>query len=149
MELNIQTDSRKVKPKDTFVAIKGYTVDGHDFINKTIENGATTVVCNTGEYPVKTIHTEDTIGYLTNYLKEQYASVIQDLTIIGITGTNGKTTSAMLMHDALNKLGEKTAYIGTLGFYVGEKVSSLNNTTPDILTIESRNCQSKSGRSRI
>lgn len=135
MELNIQTDSRKVKPKDTFVAIKGYTVDGHDFINKAIENGATTVVCNTGEYPVKTIHTEDTLGYLTNYLKEQYASVIQDLTIIGITGTNGKTTSAMLMHDALNKLGEKTAYIGTLGFYVGEKVSSLNNTTPDILTL--------------
>lgn len=135
MVLNIQTDSRKVKPGDTFVAIKGYTVDGHDFILKAIENGATTIVCNTGQYSVNTIHTEDTLGYLTNYLKETYADVLKDLCLIGITGTNGKTTSAMLLHDALNKLKEKTAYIGTVGFYIGKKVSSLINTTPDILTL--------------
>ena len=135
MILNIQTDSRKVKPGDTFVAVKGYTVDGHDFIEKAIENGATTVVCNTGDYPVTTIHTVDTLGYLSHYLKEHYLKYLSDIKLIGITGTNGKTTSAMLLHDALNKLNIKTAYIGTVGFYMGRKVSSLNNTTPDILTL--------------
>lgn len=135
MELKIETDSRKVKPGDTFVAIKGYTVDGHDYIEKAIENGATTIICNHGEYDVETIHTDDTVGYLATYLHEHYDSYLKDMKFIGITGTNGKTTIACLLHNALNLMGEKTAYIGTIGFYVGKKIRSLNNTTPDILEL--------------
>lgn len=52
--------------------------------------------------------------------------------IIGITGTNGKTTTAWLLHEFLNKIGKKTAYIGTIGFFINEKICSLPNTTVDI-----------------
>ena len=137
MDISIKTDSRKVKPGDIFVAIKGYTVDGHDYINQAINNGATTIVCNHGNYDVKTIHTDDTVGYLARYLHSHYGKYLEDIKLIGITGTNGKTTIASLLHNALNMLGNKTAYIGTIGFYVGKKIRSLNNTTPDILELYS------------
>lgn len=135
MKLKIQTDSRKVETGDIFVAIKGYTVDGHDYIEQAISNGASTIVCNYGEYEVETIHTDDTLGYVTNYLKEHYQKYLKDIKLIGITGTNGKTTSACLLHNALNMMNEKTAYIGTIGFYMGKKIRSLNNTTPDIIEL--------------
>lgn len=81
---------------------------------------------------METCIVEDTRAYLVNYLKDTYYDKISRLKLIGITGTNGKTTSAFLLHQTLNKLGRKCGYIGTIGFYVGEKIRSLANTTPDI-----------------
>lgn len=131
----IQVDSRKIKDGDTFVAIKGLYTDGHDFIEKAIQNGATKIIAEHGEYPVETEIVEDTRAYLANYLKNKYYDKLSKITFIGLTGTNGKTTSCYLMYQALNKLGKKTAYIGTIGFYVDGKVKDLDNTTPDLLDL--------------
>ena len=135
--INIKIDSRKVLPGDIFVAIKGSTVDGHDYIDKAIENGATKVIvehdvdCSVEKEIVK-----DTNEWITNYISEHYAKEIADMNIIGVTGTNGKTTTAYLTYQTLNKLGSKTAYIGTIGFYLpDEDFMELPNTTPNILDL--------------
>lgn len=135
--INIKIDSRKVVPGDTFVALKGTTVDGHDFIDKAISNGATKVVvehqvdCN-----IETLVVEDTNKWLTNYISDTYSKEINEMNIIGVTGTNGKTTTAYLTYQILNALGSKTAYIGTIGFYLpDEDFIELPNTTPNILDL--------------
>lgn len=131
-----ETDSRKVKPGQTFVAIKGYTVDGHDFINKAIENGATAVIAGHEvdcKVPVTVV--DNPALYYQNLLVKEYCHEFDNLKLIGITGTNGKTTSAWLAYQMLNLLGKKAAYIGTLGFYCGDYVEILPNTSPEILTI--------------
>lgn len=135
--LKVKIDSRKVMPGDTFVALKGSNVDGHDFIEQAIENGATKIVANhlvTCNAEVEVVG--DTLTWLLNHIKENYASVINEMNLIGITGTNGKTTTAYLTYQLLNNLGSKTAYIGTIGYYVtGEDVIELPNTTPDIVEL--------------
>ncbi len=137
MRIDIQSDSRKVLPGDTFIAIKGIDRDGHDYIEKAIENGATKIIAEHGNYSVETVIVEDTEQYLIQYLHEHYDPYIRKLKLIGITGTNGKTTSAFLLHTALNQLGKKTGYIGTVGFYVKDKIRSLANTTPNLYTLYS------------
>lgn len=128
----IRVDSRKIMPGDTFVALRGVDTDGHQFIEKAIANGASKIICEEGNYSVQTVVVDDTRKYLINYLKDTFGDKIKNLKIIGITGTNGKTTTAFLIHKALNKLGKKCGYIGTIGFYINEKIKNLNNTTPDV-----------------
>ncbi len=131
--IDIQTDSRKIKLGDTFVAVKCEVNDGHQYIQNAVAAGAKKVVTERdGDYGVETIVVEDTRLYLKEYLKKHYNQYLEQMNLIGITGTNGKTTTAMLLHDALNLLGEKTAYIGTVGFYIRKKISNLPNTTVDI-----------------
>ena len=131
--INIKADSRKVKPGDIFVALRGISSDGHEYIDKAISLGASKlVVMDEGDYSIPYEVVEDTREYLNNYLKENYNKYLEEMTIVGFTGTNGKTTSAYLMHDALNKMGVKCGYIGTIGYYLGEKVCDLPNTSPDV-----------------
>ncbi|HAB67148.1 MAG TPA: UDP-N-acetylmuramoyl-L-alanyl-D-glutamate--2,6-diaminopimelate ligase [Firmicutes bacterium] len=135
--INIKIDSRKIVQGDTFVALKGSTVDGHDFINKAIENGATKVVIDHDiDCSVEKIIVDDTEKWLTDYVSNTYQDEINKLDILGVTGTNGKTTTAYLTYQILNKLGNKTAYIGTIGFYLpDEDFIELPNTTPNILDL--------------
>ncbi|MCI9233537.1 MAG: UDP-N-acetylmuramoyl-L-alanyl-D-glutamate--2,6-diaminopimelate ligase [Bacilli bacterium] len=131
--MKIKTDSRKVKKGDTFVALKTLNNDGHLYIEEAIKNGATTIVAEHGLYEVDTLIVNNTKEYLTKILKEVYYEEIKDLKLIGITGTNGKTTECFLTYQAFLKLEKKSAYIGTIGFYVnGEKIKDLPNTTPEI-----------------
>ena len=130
--LNIQTDSRKIKPGDTFVAVKCEVNDGHKYVDAAIKNGASKVVVERGSYDVDTLVVDDTRKYINDYLSKNYKKEISQMTIIGITGTNGKTTSAYLIYQMLNKLGVKTSYIGTIGFYMDGKVMSIPNTSLDI-----------------
>ena len=130
--LKIKTNSKKVKPGDTFVALRGISSDGHSYITKAIEAGATKIIAEEGSYSVETILVDDTRVYLENLLYETYKDMLLDMTIIGLTGTNGKTTSCFLIYEALNKLSTKCAYIGTIGFYLDNKVCDLPNTSPDI-----------------
>ena len=130
--INIQSDSRKIKPGDTFIALRGISSDGHSYIKKAIDLGATKIIAEEGEYDVETVIVPDTREYLNEYLKEHYNSKINEMNIIAVTGTNGKTTTAKLIHDALNMIGSKTAYIGTIGFYIDKKICNLANTTVDI-----------------
>lgn len=131
----IRVDSRKVKKGDIFIALKGISSDGHDYIEKAIENGASKIIAEKGNYSVETIIVNDTRKYLTDYLSNKYKKELSDITLIGITGTNGKTTSAYLIYQALNQLNIKCAYIGTIGFYLDKKMYNLPNTTPDILEL--------------
>lgn len=130
--LNIQSDSRKIKKGDIFVAVKCEVNDGHEYIDKAIEAGASKIVAERGNYSIETEIVPDSREYLNNYLEKNYNKYLDEMTIIGITGTNGKTTSAYLTYQALNKLGIKAAYIGTIGFYMDKKVKSLPNTSVDI-----------------
>ena len=135
--INIKIDSRKVQKGDTFVALPGANVDGHDFVNKAIENGATKVVISKDmDVNVEKVIVEDTNEWLTKYISDTYKDTINEMNIIGVTGTNGKTTTAYLIYQMLNKLGSKTAYIGTIGFYLpDEDFIELPNTTPNILDL--------------
>lgn len=130
--MNIKVDSRKVKPGDTFVALRGISSDGHSYIDTAIKNGAVRVVAEEGDYSVETIIVPDTRKYLIDYLTSTYSKELESFKIIGITGTNGKTTTAFFTHQLLNILGYKSAYIGTIGFYTDKKERVLANTTPDI-----------------
>lgn len=134
--IKIKTNSKLVKPGDTFVAISGHTVDGHNFIDQAIENGATKIIvekdvtCNVESIKVKSTH-----QYLVDYLVSHHSKDFKDLKIVGITGTNGKTTTAFLAYQMLQKLKVRSAYIGTIGFYMQDVHRKLANTTPDTLAI--------------
>lgn len=132
--MNIKYNSKEIQKGDTFIALKTNN-DGHKYINDAIKNGATKVVAEYGSYPVETLLVDNTKEYLVKYLYENYYQEIKDLKLIGITGTNGKTTTCMLLHNMLNMLGRKTAYIGTNGFYINKFIKELPNTTPEILDI--------------
>ena len=132
----IKTNSNEVKSGDTFIALKGFKEDGHKYIEDAIKNGATKIICEYGDYDTDTIIVPNTKDYLNEYLDNNYSCLFNNLKIIGITGTNGKTTTAFITHNMLNKLGFKSAYIGTIGFYInGDFIKDLNNTTPDTLTL--------------
>jgi len=130
--LTIKTDSRKIKPGDTFVALRGINGDGHDYIESAIKLGAIKIVAEEGNYQIETIIVPDTRVYLENILREMYKSYLDEMVLIGVTGTNGKTTVAYLIHQALSYLNAPCAYIGTIGFFLEEKKSDLPNTSPDL-----------------
>ncbi len=135
--INIKTDSRKVKKGDTFVAIKGLTVDGHDYINQAIQLGACKIVCEHGTYSVETLVVPNTKEWLQEYIVNNYKDEVNKLKIIGVTGTNGKTTTCFLTYQLLKKLGVNACYMGTIGFYYNDVKRELPNTTPEILEVYS------------
>lgn len=130
-----ETDSRKVKPGQIFIAIDGHTVDGHDFIDNAIANGAIKVV---GTKDIKCSVPYEKVSssekYLEEHLVNEYSKELDDIDFMGVTGTNGKTTTCYLTYQILKELGHEVAYMGTIGFYYKDEKIVLNNTTPDILT---------------
>lgn len=130
--LNITADSRKIKKGDIFVAIRGIDGDGHDYIESAIEKGASKIIAEEGSYLIPYEIVDDTRAYLLSYLKKHYNPSLRNVTFVGITGTNGKTTISYLLYKALRLLGKKSAYIGTNGFYIEDRISPLSNSTPDI-----------------
>lgn len=134
--INIQNNSRDVKPGDTFVAIVGHITDGHKYIEDAIKRGATKVIVSDGKtYPVETINVDNTEEYLNKYMVDNYSKDFEDMKIIGITGTNGKTTTAFMTYEALRKLNINVAYLGTIGFFYNDNFEKTLNTTPDILNL--------------
>lgn len=136
MIFNIKSDSRKIKKGDIYVALKCVESDGHKYIKHAIENGASKVVAEYGEYDVETLIVPDTRKYLEKYLENNYKECFEKMKLVVVTGTNGKTTMAYLLYQALNLLNKKSAYLGTLGFFDnGGKQYKLDNTTPDICDV--------------
>ncbi|NHM01825.1 UDP-N-acetylmuramoyl-L-alanyl-D-glutamate--2,6-diaminopimelate ligase [Flavobacterium difficile] len=135
----IEFDSRKVSNNDVFVAIKGSLSDGHQFIDKAISLGASVVVCEDLPTPllenityVKVQNSNQALSYLAaNY----YNNPSRKLKLVGITGTNGKTTIASLLYQMFKKAGYKVGLLSTVKIMVDETEYKATHTTPDSLTI--------------
>lgn len=132
MEIKLKTDSRKVKPGDTFIAIRNVERDGHDYIESAIKNGASKIICEEGNYDVETVIVPDTRAYLKDYLYQNYYPEFKDMNLIGVTGTNGKTTICYMIYQMLEMLNHPASYMGTIGFYYHHHYLNMVNTTPDV-----------------
>ena len=135
----IEFDSRNIAKNDLFVAIKGTTSDGHQFIEKAISLGATAIVCedlpenlNPNISYIKVKNANEALSYLGNNF---YDNPSQKLKLVGITGTNGKTTVASLLYQLFKKAGYKVGLLSTVKIMVDADEYKATHTTPDALTI--------------
>ena len=134
----IQYDSRKVKAGDVFFCIEGYNVDGHKYIQNAINNGAVAVVCQKNiekHLNVTVIKTKDCRKALALSAANYYGHPSRTMKMIGVTGTNGKTTSAFMIKAILEQQGFKVGLIGTIANYIGEKKIHTERTTPESLEL--------------
>ena len=135
----IHIDSRKIESGNLFVAVKGTQTDGHTYIGKAIEKGASAIVCET--FPenleedvayIRVEDTEDCIGRLATLF---YDNPTSQLDLIGVTGTNGKTTIATLLYNMFRKFGYKVGLISTVCNYIDGEAIPTEHTTPDPITL--------------
>ena len=134
--MNISANSKK--GNNIFVSLN------NKYIDDAINNGFKKIIVSKSKFKA----VKSTRKYLEKYLKKYYYKQIKDVILIGVTGTNGKTSTSYLIYQALNLAGIKCSYIGTIGFYLEKDIKKLNNTTPDIcdlyeMIIESINCGCK------
>jgi UDP-N-acetylmuramoyl-L-alanyl-D-glutamate--2,6-diaminopimelate ligase len=135
---NIEFDSRRVKSGDLFVALKGYTEDGHQYIHSAVKNGATAVVAQkNGNYKAKAkVIVPDAREALALLAGRFYGHPSRKLKMVGITGTNGKTTISYLIRSILEAKGDKVGLIGTIAYWIGDEMSKAVNTTPESLELQ-------------
>lgn len=136
---DLAIDSRGVQPSTMFICIKGYTVDGHDFAQQAVEAGATVIVTERElqlEGNVAQVIVQDTDRALGILAAKFFDYPSKDLAMIGITGTNGKTSVAGIYHNILIGLGEKSALSGTIGFNLNGTLYESANTTSDALNTQ-------------
>lgn len=136
--VNVEMDSRKVKSGSLFVCIEGYTVDGHDFLKQAIDNGAAAaVICKDvdvdGSIPL--IRVKDTGRALAMLAAVYYDYPTTKFPLIGVTGTNGKTTTTYLLDTIFEKQGKKSGIIGSIQVKIGNETFPVANTTPDALEL--------------
>jgi len=138
----LTSDSRAVAPGFLFVATLGLTVDGHSYIDKAIANGAVAVLAKAGHTSrregVAWIEAADTNAVLGKVAASYFEHPSQELELVGITGTNGKTTVATLCYDLFTKLGYRCGLIGTVEVRIVEKVLPSTHTTPDAVAVQQR-----------
>ena len=131
----IEFDSRKVKKDSMFIAVRGYKSDGHDFIGSAILSGASSIICETfPEKPDKSIcwiQTTDSAKALGLASSNFYGNPSSTLKLVGVTGTNGKTTIATLLYRMFTQLGYKCGLFSTVCNYINEKELEATHTTPD------------------
>ena len=136
----IETDSRKCTPGCLFVAVEGNAVDGHKFIPKAIESGASTIVYqNDGAFEkqegITYVKVESSRKALAALASKYYDNPSSKLNLVGVTGTNGKTTTATLLYRLFTSMGYACGLISTIANYVGEKRYHTEHTTPDPLEL--------------
>ncbi|MBO5974778.1 MAG: UDP-N-acetylmuramoyl-L-alanyl-D-glutamate--2,6-diaminopimelate ligase [Paludibacteraceae bacterium] len=136
---NVCFYSRKVTKGDVFVATRGTAVDGHDFIAKAVEQGTLAVVCE--ELPenlskdvtyVQVADSADALGVMASNF---YENPSQNLTLVGVTGTNGKTTIATLLYQLFRAMGYKVGLLSTVCNYINDEAVESTHTTPDALAL--------------
>ena len=136
--VGIQYDSRKIKAGDVFFCIEGYKVDGHEYIQNAIDNGATTVVCQKNieqHLNCNVIKVQDSRKALAISAANYYENPSRSMKMIGVTGTNGKTTSAFMIKAILEEQGYKVGLIGTIANYIGDQKIHTERTTPESLEL--------------
>lgn len=135
----LEIDSRKIESGHMFVAVRGTQTDGHAYIGKAIEKGASVIVCET--YPdnldsdityIKVNDTEEVVGKLATAF---YGHPTSKLRLIGVTGTNGKTTIATLLYNMFRLFGYKVGLISTVCNYIDDEAIPTEHTTPDPITL--------------
>ncbi len=135
----IEFDSRQVEEGTLFVAQKGLNVDGHDFIDSSVAKGARAVICE--EFPAKTregvtyIRVADSQNALARAASNFYDNPSDELKLIGVTGTNGKTTITTLLYKLFQKAGRPAGLISTIRICIGDQLLPTTHTTPDSITI--------------
>lgn len=137
---NLDTDSREIRPGGLFVCVPGFHVDGHDYARQAIRNGAVAIVAER-ELPglpgnVTHITVPDTRRILPILANAFFGDPTQRLKLIGITGTNGKTTTTHMVEKILNDAHRKTGIIGTLYMKIGDHMEKTLNTTPDTIQLQ-------------
>ena len=132
-------DSRKVTEGSLYVAIKGTVSDGHTYINSAVEKGAKTIVCEVlpenlaeGINFIQVKNSSKTLGKLASNF---YGNPSENLKLIGITGTNGKTTASTLLFDIFKNLGYQSALISTVEYRIGDEIIPSTHTTPDVIRL--------------
>lgn len=134
----VSYDSRQVRPGDLFVALSGYTVDGHRFIPQAIAAGAAAALCQTppedGEIPY--VQVKDSRQALAAAGANFFGRPAEAMTMVGITGTNGKTTSTYLLKAILEARGEKVGLIGTNQNMIGQEALPTERTTPESFELQ-------------
>ncbi len=137
--LNINFDSRKVQKNDLFIAIKGEVTDGHNYIDVCIANGAITIVCE--ELPsviqnnVTYVKVKDSNAALAFIATNFYDNPSEKLTLVGVTGTNGKTTTATLLFNMYRALGKKAGLLSTVKNQINDQILPSTHTTPDAIEL--------------
>ncbi len=127
----ISTDSRAVRQGDIFIAVRGHTMDGHDFIGEAVRNGASALVVDrTFESSLPTCVVDDTSVAAALLAKRFFSDPAADLLLVGITGTNGKTSTSFLLESILSVALGKTGIIGTIGVGSIDRLSAATHTTP-------------------
>ena len=135
----INIDSRSIEKGHIFIAVKGTQTDGHTFIEKAIEKGASTIICeniptNIVEHVtyIEVPNTEDIVGELATQF---YGDPTSQLELVGVTGTNGKTTIATLLYNMFRKFGYKVGLVSTVCNYIDDEPVPTTHTTPDPITL--------------
>jgi len=136
---DLQTDSRKVTPGSLFIAIKGVSADGHRFIGEVVEKGAAAVIAEnlpaTLKEGVTWVQVEDSsaaAGYMAHNF---YGQPSEKMKLVGVTGTNGKTTIATLLYKLFGSLGYKCGLLSTVQNHIGDTVVPATHTTPDSISL--------------
>ena len=145
---SVCADSRKVSHGALFIAVKGFAVDGHEYISRAIGKGARVIVYEDQKVLEQQIAATDTDGIVLVKAESSrhalaviaanfYDNPSEKLTLVGITGTNGKTTTVTLLHRMFTAMGYSCGLLSTIANYVGTKGTEAVNTTSDPLTINS------------
>ncbi|MCS6821384.1 MAG: UDP-N-acetylmuramoyl-L-alanyl-D-glutamate--2,6-diaminopimelate ligase [Microscillaceae bacterium] len=141
----IQFDSRKVQTEDVFVAVRGTQTDGHSYISQAIERGAKVVICQTQPATfaegVTYIQTENSAKFLGFLMSNFYDNPSHKLKVVGVTGTNGKTTNVTLLYRLFKALGYKVGLLSTVENRINDTVYPATLTTPDVHELHLRLAQ--------
>lgn len=136
---DIQIDSRKVSEGSVFVAIRGVQADGHQFIEKAVTQGAKAVVCEElpaaiqpGVTYIQVKNTHEAVAYMAHYF---YGEPSKKLKLVGVTGTNGKTTIATILYKLFTELGYTSGLVSTVENRIGTTVVPATHTTPDAVSL--------------
>jgi UDP-N-acetylmuramoyl-L-alanyl-D-glutamate--2,6-diaminopimelate ligase len=137
--LDVQIDSRKCLNQSVYAALNGTQSDGHEFIVAAIENGATVIIhqqdLNSFNPDICYVQTQDVPKYLGSLLYEFYEKCLDELVIIGTTGTNGKTTVSTLLYELFMRMGYSCGLISTVTYKINQREIQSTHTTPDIISL--------------